>query len=308
MATFGVTLLLYFIVRSNMKKLSTAIDRFCYKHPGFGIRNLMLFIVIGNIIVYLFSMMDRTGYFLSYLLFNPQLILKGQVWRLITFIFVPESSSLITMAISLYFYYFIGNTLERQWGTPKFTLYYLCGVLCTVVYGMIVGLFGNVGYFAMGASYINLSMFFVFATFFPENRVLLFFFIPIKIKWLAYVDAAYFLLGVILNLAAGEILMAFVPVVAILNYFIFCGDMLFDIFDGMRRKVKYKTNHNVVNFKKATKQAHAETQHKGYTRKCAVCGRTDTDYPDLEFRYCSRCEGYHCFCEDHINNHIHFTE
>ncbi len=291
-----------------MKKLSTAIDRFCTRHPGFGISNLMMFIVIGNIIVYLFSMMDRTGYFLSYLLFNPQLIIKGQVWRLITFIFVPESSSLITLAISLYFYYFIGNTLERQWGTPKFTLYYLCGILCTVVYGMIVGLVGNVGYFAMGASYINLSMFFVFATFFPENRVLLFFFIPIKIKWLAYVDAAYFALGVIAYLAAGEILLAFVPIVAILNYFIFCGDMLLDNFDSLRRRIKYKRNPNVINFKKAAKQAHAETQNKGYSRKCAVCGRTDTDYPNLEFRYCSRCEGYHCFCEDHINNHIHFTE
>lgn len=287
-----------------MKKLTSAIDRFCYRHPRFGIRNLMLFVIIGQIIVFLFSMMDRTGYFISYLLFNPQLIIRGQIWRLITFIFVPESSNLFTLAISLYFYYFIGNTLERNWGTPKFTLYYLCGVLCTVVYGMIAGLIGNVGYFGMGSSYINLSMFFVFATFFPENRVLLFFIIPIKIKWLAYLDAALFAFSFISAIMAGQILIAFVPVVAVLNYFIFCGDVIADRFS----RNKYKRAPNVVNFKKAAKQAHAETQNKGYTRKCAVCGRTDTDHPNLEFRYCSRCEGYHCFCEDHINNHIHFTE
>lgn len=287
-----------------MKKLSSAIDRFCYKHPRFGVRNLMLFIIIGQIIVFLFSMMDRTGYFISYLLFSPQLILQGQVWRLITFVFVPESSNLFTLAISLYFYYFIGNTLERQWGTPKFTLYYICGILCTVIYGMIAGLLGNFGYFGIGSSYINLSMFFVFATFFPESRVLLFFIIPIKIKWLAYLDAALFAFSIISSLMAGQILLAFVPLVAVLNYFIFCGDILAEHFSRGR----YKRSPNVVNFKKAAKQAHAETQSKGYTRKCAVCGRTDTDYPELEFRYCSRCEGYHCFCEDHINNHIHFTE
>ena len=291
-----------------MKKISASIDRFCARHPNFGIRNLMLFIVIGNIIVFLFSMMDKSGYFLSYLLFNPQLILRGQVWRLLTFVFVPESTSLIMLAITLYFYYFIGNTLERQWGTAKFTLYYICGIICTVVYGMIVGLLGNVGYFAMGSSYINLSMFFVFATFFPESRVLLFFFIPIKIKWLAYLNAAYFALGVISYLMVGNVLLALVPIIAILNYFIFCGDMLLDSISSLRRRSNRRRNSNVVDFKKAAKQAYSETQNKGYTRKCSVCGRTDTDYPDLEFRYCSRCEGYHCFCEDHIGNHIHFTE
>ncbi|MDD6189676.1 MAG: rhomboid family intramembrane serine protease [Clostridiales bacterium] len=291
-----------------MKKISTAINRFCARHPRFGIPNLMLFIVIGNIIVYLFSMMDRTGYFIYYLLFNPQLILQGQVWRLITFIFVPESNSLIFLAISLYFYYFIGSTLERQWGTPKFTLYYLCGILCTVIYGMIIGLIGKVGYFAIGASYINLSMFFVFATLFPESRVLLFFFIPVKIKWLAFIDAAFFAFGIISNLLAGQLLLAFIPLVAVLNYFIFCGDILLDYIERFRSRASYRRNPNVVNFKKAARQAKAETEGKPYTRKCAVCGRTDTEYPDLEFRYCSRCEGYHCFCEDHINNHIHFTE
>lgn len=291
-----------------MKKLTASIDRFCAKHPNFGIRNLMLFVVIGQIIVYLFFMMDRTGSFLSYLLFNPQLILRGQVWRLVTFIFVPASSNLLTLAISLYFYYFIGNTLERNWGSGKFTLYYVCGVLCTVIYGMIAGLLGKQGYIFLDSSYINLSMFFVFATFFPESRVLLFFIIPIKIKWLAYLDAALFVITIVSRLIAGQILLAFIPLAAVLNYFIFCGDMLIDAISSVRRKNSYKRSPNVVNFKKAAKQAHAETQNKGYTRKCAVCGRTDTDYPDLEFRYCSRCEGYHCFCEDHIGNHIHFTE
>jgi len=291
-----------------MKKFSNAIDRFCARHPRFGIPNLMLFIVIGNIIVYLFSMMDRSGYFAYYLLFVPSRILKGEIWRIITFIFVPEGGSLFTMFLSLYFYYFIGNTLEREWGSGKFTLYYLSGMLFTVIYGILFSLFGAGSGMALGASYINLSMFFVFATYYPENRVLLFFFIPIKIKWLAYLDAALFAFGIISNLIYGDFLLAFLPVVALLNYFLFCGDLLQDSLQRFRRGGYSARRKNVINFQQAARQAKAEAQSKPYTRKCSVCGRTDADYPDLEFRYCSRCEGYHCFCSDHINSHIHFTE
>ncbi len=291
-----------------MRKLSTAIDRFCSRHPRFGIPNLMLFIVIGNVIVYLFSSMDRSGYFTYYLLFSPTAILHGQIWRLITFIFVPSSGNIFLLFISLYFYYFIGSTLERQWGSAKFTLYYLSGILFNIIYGMIAGLISGSSVILLDASYINLSMFFVFATYYPDNRVLLFFVIPIKIKWLAYADAALFALGVVSSLVEGSVVVALLPIVAVLNYFIFCYDMIAYHLSGFRKRNYRPRNDNVINMKKAARRAKAETEGKPYTRKCAVCGRTDTDHPELEFRYCSKCAGYHCFCEDHINNHIHFTE
>ena len=279
------------------------VDLFCYKHPRFGINNLMMIICIANIAVWLFSAMDTTGLLVNLLTFSPYHILRGQIWRLVTFVFVPMYSSPFSLLISLYFYYFIGSTLERQWGTGRFTIYYLCGILLQVIYGFIIYLTTGINY-GMSANYINLSMFFAFATLYPDNVVLLFFIIPIKMKWLAVLDALYFVYAIFSNLGAGMGLMSFLPLIAILNYFLFCGDMLFgSVLPRGRQQRK-----NTVDFKREVHRIKYEQRNKNYTRKCEVCGRTDTDYPDLEFRYCSKCAGYHCFCQDHINNHIHFTE
>lgn len=283
---------------SFLRSFNRYIDRFCYKHPNFGIRNLMLFIVIGNAAVYIFSMMDTTGDFLRYLYLSPYLILRGQIWRLVTFVLVPENTNLLFLAVFLYFYYFIGSSLENQWGTGKFTVYYIFGMLLTIIYSFIASLItGFNQLFYIGASYINLSMFFAFATLFPDNRVLLFFIIPIKIKWLAYLNAAYFVVSMI----GGRTLL---PLIALLNYLLFCGDILL----SSLKTIKYRSSKNVVNFQKATRQYRAQQAQAPYRRRCEVCGKTDTEYPDLEFRYCSRCEGYHCYCAEHINNHIHFKE
>lgn len=286
-----------------MKKLMQRIDRFCILHPNFGISNLMLYIVIGNIIVWLFSIMDTTHLLQSYLSFSAAgIFTKGQVWRLVTFVLVPDTSG-IWLLIEMYFFYFIGSTLERHWGSGKFTVYYLIGALLTVLYGTLVWLTTGADV-KLTASYVNLSMFFAFATLFPDNIVLLFFIIPIKMKWLGYAAGVYFVGSVIYMLANGSGLISLLPVIAVLNYLLFCGDWLFDII----RPARVKQRKNTIDFKKAAKKYNKEQAKKPYTRKCEVCGRTDTDYPDLEFRFCSRCEGYHCFCIDHINNHIHFTE
>ncbi len=286
-----------------LKSLNRKIDSFCWKHPRFGIPKLMLYIIIGNLIVWLFGMMDRTGTLYGLLYFDPALFCRGQVWRLLTFALVPEASGVLMLAISLYFYYFIGSALEREWGPGKFTIYYFSGLALTALYSLIL-------YWITGmqvlvtASYLNLSLFFAFATLWPEQRVLLFFIIPVKMKWLAWVDAAFFALQIVLYLINGQIGLALVPVVAMLAYLVFCGEWLFDLFRPARVKQKART----IKFKTAVKQMERERENRPYTRKCAVCGRTDTDSPGLEFRYCSRCEGYHCFCQDHINNHIHFKE
>ena len=281
-----------------MKSLMKKIDIFCYKHPGFGIRNLMLFVVIGNVAIWLFSMMDGSGLLRSYLAFSPQMILKGQVWRLVTFALVPNSTGFLAL-IMFYFYYFIGNTLENQWGTPKFNIYFFTGILLTIIYGFVM-YFITGNDISVNAEYIYLSMFFSFATMFPETTVLFMFFIPMKIKWLAYVDAAFFVLEII-RLPFPYNLM---PVVAVLNYLIFCGDWLFKYF----RPSNYRQKKKTVDFKREARRINHQQNSAPYSRKCAVCGRTDRDYPNLEFRYCSKCAGYHCFCQDHINNHVHFTE
>ena len=277
-----------------MKKPMDYVYRFCNKHPNFGIPNLMKYIVGGNVVFWLLSLVNPV--LMSYLSFSPAAILHGQVWRLISFIFYPVSLDFLAL-FAFYFYYLIGNTLERYWGTPQFTIFFFSGVILSEIFAFIV-------YFASGvslnitATYIYFSMFFSFATLYPDMTILLFFIIPVKIKWLAYVNAAFFLI----NIFTTSFPLNMLPVVALLNFMIFCGGDLFHA-----AKI-HKPSANTVNFRRESRRIRQEQRDKLYTHKCAVCGRTDTDYPDLEFRYCSKCAGYHCFCQDHINNHIHFTE
>jgi len=258
----------------------------------------IVFISAGIFIIGGFIIGSDLFIFLS---FDPVRILQGEVWRLITWIFIPLSPEIIFVAIALYFYFFIGSTLEREWGTAKFTVYYLFGILLNVIYGFIMR-------FALGQpillipNFLNLSMFFAFATLYPEHTVRLFFIIPIKVKWLALINAGYFLYSIISGIIAGQLFLALLPVIAILNYILMCGDDLLSYI----KPLKIRTSPQIVNFKKAAKQAKRDLADKPYRHKCAVCGRTDTENPGLEFRYCSQCDGYHCFCIDHINNHVHF--
>ena len=276
-----------------MKDPRRKIEEFCYKHPGFGIPNLMRYIVIANAVFWLMGAVNPV--LMNYLLFNPALILRGQIWRLISFVFIPPSTGVLAF-IAFYFYYWIGTTLENQWGTGQFTIYFFTGVILTIVYGFAI-------YFITGRSvslsstYIFLSMFFSFAAMFPDMQVLFLFIIPVKMKYLALVDAAFFVLSVISTPFPENLL----PVVAVLNFLIFCGGEL-------KNMLPRRQSRSTINFKRQSARIRYEQREKLYTHKCAVCGRTDTEYPNLEFRYCSRCVGYHCFCEDHINNHIHFTE
>lgn len=294
-----------------MKSIRKWVDKFCYNHPRFGIPNLMKYFIIISALVFLVGMMDRTYTFYSYLFFEPRLILRGQVWRLITWIFIP-TNDLPWIIIELYFYYFLGSTLEGVIGTGRFTVYYLMGIILNIVYALIFMLISGTSAF-ITSMYLNLSLFFAYAVMFPDNRVLLFFIIPIKVKWIAIVDAAFMAVNMIINIIAGNWIVAFLPLVAILNFFIFFGDSLSA---SARRSPFGAVNSNTIKFKSAARKikkqqaagAGKTESGKVYRHKCAVCGKTDADYPDLEFRYCSRCEGYHCFCMDHINNHVHFSE
>ncbi len=279
-----------------LERFNRGVSRFLYNHPNFGIPRLMLYLIIGNALVYLFTMMDRTGMLAWYLCLVPDRLLKGEIWRLVTFVFVPNTRRLIFLVIELYFYYLIGSTLERAWGVGKFTVYYLCGMAITVVYGILASLITGRS-LALTGSYLSLSMFFVYATLWPDNQVLLFFFIPVKVKWLAWFEAAIFLLTMI----TGRTLL---PLVGLANYFLFCGTSLLASLKFFRMRNQSQARQ----FRRNVKRAENGQDGRTYTRKCAVCGRTDTDYPELEFRYCSQCVGYHCFCADHIHSHVHFTE
>ena len=276
-----------------MKDPRSYIERFCARHPNFGIPRLMLYIAVGNAVFWLLGVVNSRLW--PYLVFDPYLVLHGQVWRLISFALIPPSTGMLAL-IAIYFYYWIGSTLEQYWGSPQFTIYFFTGLILTVLYGFLI-------YFITGiriqltAEYVYLSMFFSFATLFPDMQVLLFFIIPVKMKWLAILDAAFFVYGILTTRFPVNLL----PVVAVLNFFIFCGGDLL-------RMLPRRPSAKAVNFRRESERIRREQRDQLYRHKCAVCGRTDVSNPELEFRYCSRCAGYHCFCQDHINNHIHFTE
>ncbi len=269
------------------------IDRFCYRHPNFGIPNLMRYLTIANVIFWILGTANRV--LLGYLGFDAALILRGQIWRLFTFMAYPPSMGVLAFLV-FYFYYWMGSTLESYWGTARFSIYLLIGWLITVIYGFLAYFLG--GYrISITAEYLYLSMFFSYAVLFPDQQVLLFFFIPIRMKYLALIDAAYFLFAVLQNPFPLNLL----PIVSVLNFLIFFSGALIKL-------IPRRQSSTTVNFRKASQRIRQEQREQLYKHKCAVCGRTDTEYPGLEFRYCSRCAGYHCFCSDHINNHIHFTE
>lgn len=193
------------------------IDRLERKCRWLKIPHLMLYIVIGNGIVYFFDLLFVSrgllpfSYFLA---FSPSLILQGQVWRVITFVFLPPGGTLFLLVIALYFYYFVGTGLESVWGSGRFTIYYLLGIIGSIIAGCITGW--------ATAAYLNLSLFFAFAYVFPDMQVLLFFVIPIKMKYLGYINAAYFLYVLIVSPLSSKL----AALMAILNFFIFFGPSL----------------------------------------------------------------------------------
>jgi membrane associated rhomboid family serine protease len=189
-----------------LRSFIKAVDKFSLTHRRFGIPRLMLYIIIGNVAVYLMSALDPTRTFAGLIGFDPAAVLHGQVWRLVTWVFSSSVagylsiSSLFFTALLLYFYYFIGQTLEREWGTPKFTIYYIFGVVLNIIYGFAVWFISGVAV-TLVADYLNLSLLFAFAALYPNQTFLLFFVLPIKAKWLAIIDAGYYIIVMFINLA-----------------------------------------------------------------------------------------------------------
>ena len=195
-------------------KLERRFGRFC-------ISNLMLYIVTTMLFVAIFDMV--IGFPLSqWFTLIPSLVMRGQVWRLITFIFLPPSGSPLLLVLSLYFYYVLGSTLERVWGTFRFNLYYLFGLIGCMIAGMISGYGTNV--------YLNLSLFLAFAYLFPDHQVLLFMIIPIKMKYLAYLNWALFAVELLTGSWAAKAAI----IASLINFFIFFGPDIVNRIRGRR--------------------------------------------------------------------------
>lgn len=307
-----------------MAHLKRDVNRFLFKHRNKGIPRLMLWICISNALVFLISLFNDS--LVNLLYFNAAAILRGQVWRLVTYIFTfavgsgPIFYRIFVATLSISFYYWIGTLLENTWGTLRFNLFYLMGVVLMDVTAL--GLYLGFGIPAgVTTHYLNLSMFLAVATLLPDYKIYLNLIIPVKMKWLAWLDLGLTLyevvstivfLGPYYNYHIGIILYALFPLIALLNYFIFFGRDVKNLLPG--RRLYQKKPGRVRRQKNAAepqpspdwaKNYRSDSGQRPYRHKCTVCGRTDVDCPDLEFRYCSKCAGYFCYCIDHINNHTH---
>lgn len=277
-----------------MKNLRRQFELFCYRNRDKGIPNLMLYIVLGTAVVYVMSQMSGNYFLYNLLVFNRTLILQGQIWRLITYPLTYNISNLLLMAVSLFCYYSLGRVMEQVWGTLRFNLFYFTGVVMMDIWCMIFGGQASV-------TYLNLSLFLGFATMYPDSQFLLFFIIPVKAWLFALID-----LGIVLmDLITLPFPYNFFSVISLANYFLFFGkDVLNLIPRSWQAKFKSrgsrKSQPKVIHF-----DGEKVKKTPDYTHRCTVCGRTDVTNPEMEFRYCSRCHGYYCYCQEHINNHTH---
>ena len=287
-----------------MRKLNAAVDRFAYNHPRFGIPNLMKGIVVAMAAVFLLDLFSN-GYATYMLYFNANLILQGELWRLVTWLFLPTSGSLLWIAVSLSFYYFIGTAVEEYWGTARFTLFYLSCAALMVVFAFISLLWDPVPIVSNGT--LNRMLFLAFATLYPDALIRVYLIPPVKAKWLAVLYVVLTLYD-LLRSGLTAALFSLPQLLAVwLVYLVFFWDRAADLLREFGFSVRHLNSRQTIQFKSAVKQQRKKAQQQGYRHKCEVCGRTDADFPDLQFRYCSKCAGYHCYCEDHIFNHTHYT-
>ncbi len=289
-----------------MKSLRRKFNQFCYQNRNKGIPNLMLYITVGSAIVYLLSQVDKSSTLYYALCFDKALILQGQVWRLITYVFTYSGSNILLTLIGLLCYFSLGKAVENSWGTFRFNLFYFTGILLMDVFCMVFDGWADI-------SYLNLSLLLAYATLYPNAQFLLFFIIPVKAWILALFYLVVTLYNVFILTYMGMIPYNLFPLISIANYFLFFGKDVVNVIP-----LTWRINARRLFQKKGTKktgtvpfptagsyQATTAKVQAPYTHKCTVCGRTDVTNPELEFRYCSRCNGYHCYCEDHISNHTH---
>lgn len=276
------------------------LDKLERKLGRYAIPNLTVYLLAGYVVG--FAIMNFMPSLLNWITLEPGLILRGQVWRLISWALIPPSTSLISLLFLVLLYYSLGSALERTWGTFRYNVYIFSGILFTVVaafllYGALYLIYGvefslsSVG--LISTNYITMSIFLAFAAIYPDMEVLLYFILPIKMKWMALVYAAmavyYFIQGGIATRVA--------IAASLLNFVIFFLSSKNTRRFGPReqaRKAKFK------------KQSRPHMTYAGGARhRCAVCGRTELDDPNLEFRFCSKCRGNYEYCQDHLFTHEH---
>ena len=276
------------------------LDKLERKLGRFAIPNLTVYLLAGYVIGFFIwrLMPDLMGW----LTLEPALIVRGQVWRLVSWVLIPPTRYPISLLFLVLLYYSLGTALERTWGTFRYNVYIFSGLIFTVLGVFILYAVYFFGFHVelplslagmVSTNYITMSIFLAFAAIYPEMEVYLYFILPIKMKWMALVYAAmalyYFIRGgIVTRVAIGA---------SLLNFVIF--------FLSSRNMRRFSPKERVRKAKFKRQSAPHMHYSNGAKHRCAVCGRTELDDPCLEFRFCSKCNGNYEYCQDHLFTHEH---
>ena len=254
------------------------LDKLERKFRRYAVPNVTLYLILGQVLFFVFVLSGR--FILERVVLIPDRVLAGEWWRLITFLFIPPMTNPIFAFFAWYLFYLMGNALEGHWGAFRYNVYLLVGYLVTVGVTFLFPFSIATNIFIAG------SVFLAFAFLYPDFQLYIFFIIPVKIKWLALLTWIGYAYQVIVGSWSTRLLV----LASISNFFLFFGK---DIYWRM------KTGNRKMVFQAKQYSTGREPFHK-----CAVCGITDLSHPQMEFRYCSECNGLG-YCKDHIANHKH---
>lgn len=239
--------------------------------------NLTYYLIVGQIGAYILSY--TAPEYAKIFTLNGQLLFEGQWWRLISFLFTPITDNIIFAAFAWYIMYLYGVVLERKWGSLRYLVYlsisYLGCVLAAFLFPASV----------ITNTYIYTSLFLAFAYLYPDFQLLLFFILPVKVKWLGIIAW----IGILLTILTGEIPTKILTVLSVMNFLLFFGRDIFTIQQSGKPKLIPLQ----------------QPDPPGIKNICGVCKKNQKDYRQVDFRYCTDCNPPACYCEDHIEKHTH---
>lgn len=256
------------------------LDRLESRFGRYALRHIPLGLIFGQILIWLMTRMQPE--LVEAVPLVGALVLAGEWWRVITFMFFPATFNPLFLAIALWFFYFVSTSLENTWGVFKFNVFLLVGWASTVAVSLIFP--GAL----MSNAFIGTSIFLAFALLYPEFVIMIWFVLPMKMRWLGWITWA----GLAIAFVTGDWADRVIVLATLVNLFLFFGPRLWRRAYDAGRGAAWK----------------AKVQQAGtIAHKCIACGRTDQSHPELGFSYCSRCAGAPCYCEEHVRDHVHLT-
>lgn len=251
----------------------------------YAIPRLALWLIIGQGMLYGVSVSDPN--FVLQLSLIPDNVVAGEYWRLVTFLFIPPVTNPVFLFFALYFFHLTGSALEHYWGALRFNVFLLIGYVATVAAAFLIP---ELRSFPHSNAFIGSSVFLAFAKLYPNYMITLFFFLPIRVYWVAMLTWIMLLLHAIEAPNWGQRLYVLAGVA---NYLIF-----------FRREVLRGAVSNERLMRRQITRITRTHEHP-VAHRCVVCGLTDGDDPNMDFRYCSRCHGTPCYCSRHLPDHQH---